>query len=150
MRNSVRFIQYSLASIFLVSVAVAQTSAADTQYAQEQQYCATLSEPSRTACFKEAAAVRQEIRNGTRTSDNDSYRLNRVTRCDRLPVEDRASCLKLMSDKTQPKVDGSVQGGGVLRKMTIEIPAPPQQQAAPVQSHPAPSPATPMPLDSRR
>ncbi|MFC3338549.1 hypothetical protein [Paracandidimonas soli] len=150
MRNPARLIGYCFAGIFLTANAAAQTADIDAQYAQERQYCATLQEPSRSACLKDAAAVRQEALRGARNKDDGSYRLNRTTRCDRLPAQQREDCLKLMSEQ-QPKVHGSVEGGGMIRETVIEIPAPATQVAPGVQQvQPAPAPAESLPVTPGR
>lgn len=120
----------------------------DAQYQAALQQCEGMAPDSRDACRKEAAAVQQEIRQGRRHPDaNASYRLNRQSRCDHLPAQQRQDCLRLMSDP-QATTRGSVDGGGILRETVIPVPAAPAPAAPAARpSYDAPTPAQPLPVN---
>lgn len=92
----------------------------------------------------EAAAVGQERRKGVGPANPDAQRMNdfernAFRRCEIFKTnEDRMACVERVR---QPKVSGSVSGGGVLREytQTIQVP-PPAQTAPPAQYAPAPAP----------
>ncbi|MGN6458503.1 MAG: hypothetical protein ACTHLV_20235, partial [Achromobacter mucicolens] len=64
----------------------------------------------------------------------EQLRQNELARCNRLPESQRQTCVAKMNSPTS--VQGSVQGGGVLRKKEIQVPATP---ATPAGSAPAPA-----------
>lgn len=111
------------------------------RYEADLQRCATLadSEAQRT-CRREAGAALQEARRDRLVTGQANTAANASARCERLPVAQRADCERLMSDSSVVE-HGSVSGGGVLRELTITVPA---DQAAPAGSYgaqPAPQPA---------
>ena len=70
---------------------------------------------------KEARAAQYEAR---REREEDPARLdrNRFARCDVLPAEERGYCLRRMNG--EGRVEGSVEGGGIYRELTVTVPAP--------------------------
>ena len=121
----------------------ADTSA--TSQAQHQQDVATCKsgasgQPLET-CLREAAAARQERdRQNLNAQSPEQLRQNELARCNRLPESQRQTCVAKMTSPTN--VQGSVQGGGVLRKKEIQVPATPAtpaNPAAPAGSAPAPA-----------
>lgn len=111
----------------LVPLAAAQAqgvSMADAQarYKEDMQRCSTIADPeSRRTCQREAGAALQEARRNRLVTPTDSQ-ANAAARCARLPADRRAECERLMTDSSAV-THGSVSGGGVLREMTITIPA---------------------------
>ena len=69
---------------------------------------------------REARAAQSEARH---ERDEDPARLerNRFARCDKLPGEEREYCMRRMSG--EGRVEGSVQGGGIYRELTVTVPA---------------------------
>ena len=69
---------------------------------------------------REARAAQSEAR---RERDEDPARLerNRFARCDALPAEDRQYCMRRMNG--EGRVEGSVEGGGIYRELTVTVPA---------------------------
>ncbi|MGW9067733.1 hypothetical protein ACWGPO_26970 [Achromobacter animicus] len=118
----------------------ADTSA--TSQAQHQQDVATCKsgasgQPLET-CLREAAAARQERdRQNLSAESPEQLRQNELARCNRLPESQRATCVAKMTSPTN--VQGSVQGGGVLRKKEIQVPATPANPATPASTAPAPA-----------
>ena len=116
-----------------------------TSQAQHQQDVATCKsgasgQPLET-CLREAAAARQERdRQNLSAESPEQLRQNELARCNRLPESQRQTCVAKMNSPTS--VQGSVQGGGVLRKKEIQVPATPAtpaNPAAPAGSAPAPA-----------
>ena len=70
---------------------------------------------------REARAARSEAK---RERDEDPARLeqNRFARCDVQTGDDRELCVRRM--KGEGVVQGSVQGGGIYRELTVTVPAP--------------------------
>lgn len=101
-----------------------EASMADIQarYKEELQRCQSLTDPEdQRTCRREAGAALQEARrnrlNGQQVNPENSW-----ARCQRLPADQRADCERLMSDSSAV-THGSVSGGGILRELTITIPA---------------------------
>lgn len=111
----------------LLPLAAAQAqgvSAADAQarYKEDLQRCSSIADPeSRRTCQREAGAALHEARRNRLVTPADSQ-ANAAARCARLPAERRADCERLMSDSSAV-THGSVSGGGVLRELTITVPA---------------------------
>ncbi|MOA09586.1 hypothetical protein D3C78_1294270 [compost metagenome] len=79
----------------------------------------------------EAAAVRAEERAGRmpRGETMDQYQRNAQARCEAFrEPEDRNSCVERVRSAA---VSGSVQGGGVLRELTEEVPVKPEAAPQP-------------------
>lgn len=75
-------------------------------------------------CLREAAAARQEReRQNLREESPEQLRQNELARCNRLPEAQRQNCVAKMTSPTN--VQGSVQGGGILRQKEIQVPATP-------------------------
>jgi hypothetical protein len=73
----------------------------------------------RATCLKEAAAALQEAKRGGLTSNRTEQKRNQTVRCDYQPAHDRADCLRRM--RGEGTTTGSVQGGGVLRELTVPV-----------------------------
>lgn len=113
-----------LAAATLIPMAAhAQTNELQSSYKDHLQYCSTLTDPVRQqACRREAgAALHEARRNRLETHQGTDKTANAVARCQRLPSDQQASCERLMREGTVQQ--GSVSGGGVLRELTITVPA---------------------------
>lgn len=128
------------AGVLPLAAQAQSSSSSDLQarYQSDLQRCATLSDPeAQRTCRREAGAALQEARRNRLATPADTS-ANVSARCARLPAAQRADCERLMSDSSAVE-HGSVSGGGVLRELTITIPA---DQAAPAGSYstqPAPA-----------
>lgn len=93
------------------------------RYKEDIQRCESLTDPeSKQTCRREAGAALQEARNHRLMRGNADTSANASARCQRLPTAQRADCERLMSDSSAVE-HGSVSGGGVLRELTITVPA---------------------------
>lgn len=130
----------------------AQNATADMQarYKEDIQRCESLTDPeSKRTCRREAGAALQEARRDRLVRGETNTAANAAARCQRLPTAQRADCERLMSDSGAVE-HGSVAGGGVLRELTITVPADSTtsggtygSQSAPAQGYgaqPAPAP----------
>jgi hypothetical protein len=137
---------------------MASLSHADAQYTTDVANCKSgQTYEDRATCMKEAGASQVE-RHRSGLSDPSSSSSNAMARCDALPAAQRNDCMAQMSGQGTTTVQGSVQGGGVLRETTIPVPAgtpgatttaPPgaySQPAAPL----APPPVAPAPYGNMR
>lgn len=74
------------------------------------------------ACLREAGAARDAANRQTLgTASDDELQRNALARCNALPEASRPDCLAKMTS-SDTVVTGSVQGGGVLREKTIQVP----------------------------
>ncbi len=123
LRTSLLAIGLSFAALFAPAVQAADSAAA--QYQQDVARCHNTPGIDKQACLKEAGAALEAARRDALTSPSQQAEIrNQTERCNRLPAGQREDCLKLMSDQPGTRIEGSVQGGGVLRETTITIPAP--------------------------
>lgn len=103
---------------------------ATARYEAERAACASIPETeSRTACLREAAAARAEMRQGQTNENESDYQRNALARCQALPPADQELCKRrTMGEGT---VSGSVSGGGIYREYREFIlpSAPPAPQA---------------------
>lgn len=85
------------------------------RYESERAACASIPEPeSRTACLREAAAARAEMRTGQPAEDAGVYQRNALARCQSLPPADQELCRRrTLGEGT---VSGSVTDGGIYRE----------------------------------
>ncbi|HEY6966148.1 MAG TPA: hypothetical protein VI229_01660 [Burkholderiales bacterium] len=72
---------------------------------------------------REAGAASDEARRGILgKNDNPAeFEHNRLARCDKHTGEDRDLCIRRMNG--EGTVSGSVQGGGILRELRVQVPA---------------------------
>ena len=116
-------------TVFFVSgLLAANFAAADNlSSAAEDRYRADIAackkgqpDQDRTACVKEARAVRAESRkaagNGT-TDGVDTYTQNALVRCHALPPSDRDACCRRVAGEGTSS--GAVSQGGVLRELVV-------------------------------
>lgn len=93
------------------------------QYKADVAHCKSgMSNEGQATCLKEAGAALYAARHGKLTT-SPSYTADQTARCHELPADQQANCMAMMSDQGNTKVQGSVQGGGVLRETTITVPA---------------------------
>ncbi|MFT4267379.1 MAG: hypothetical protein QM586_09185 [Xenophilus sp.] len=79
----------------------------------------------RAACIREAGAARQAARAGQLTGAPDD-RTNALARCSLHPPAERAECEARVLGSGQTRIEGSVQGGGLIRETVTPVPAPQQ------------------------
>lgn len=96
------------------------------QYQADRQACLLLTDPmARQDCLREAGAVRQEALQGQRAPTPDAAALarNALVRCQAHPAgTERNLCERMVRGEGQ--VQGDVASGGVLRELTVTVPAP--------------------------
>jgi len=118
-------------SLIPLAVAWAQpaTSRADIEAAYQQDRAACLDSTSmheRSSCLREAGAVRAEAIRGSRLASPGPQDLltHALQRCQRLPHDDKLLCERRIQG--EGKVTGSVEAGGLLRELVVEVPAEPR------------------------
>lgn len=111
-------------SFCLASAVNAQTSTPSPQesYARAQAHCETLSGDAKINCQRDAYAAHHDQSNHHTRIDAQTLEQNRTNRCNRLPEPQRQDCLTQMQGQHATQTYGSVEGGGILRNTTIEIP----------------------------
>jgi len=108
------------------------------RYKEDIQRCETLTDPERKqTCRREAGAALQEARHNRLATPQANTSANAAERCQRLPAAQRADCERLMSDGSAVE-HGSISGGGVLRELTITVPAGTTGAPAPAGSYGTP------------
>lgn len=152
-RMSVRLPSLALCTAGLLLASASSAFAADSARTEiQRQYQADVARCNagqtaqpKNVCLQEAGAARQEAMRNRLTNANQQYEQNATARCNALPAADRSACVAQMSG--QGRTMGSVEGGGVLREMTIQVPAnqvAPGAASAPMPRAGRPAPA-PMP-----
>ncbi|MFP5466313.1 MAG: hypothetical protein ACLGG8_02130 [Gammaproteobacteria bacterium] len=108
---------------FVPAWAAGDRAGMDAQYRADRQACMARPDPeSRRDCLRDVGAVRQEALRGTRDPGVDAAQLERnaLARCtvhkDKI---DHALCLQMVRGEGQ--ASGSVEGGGVIRQIEVEI-----------------------------
>ncbi|HEU0230306.1 MAG TPA: hypothetical protein VFR20_07025 [Burkholderiaceae bacterium] len=95
----------------------------EAQYQADVAHCKSgQSNEDQATCLKEAGAALEAAKRGKLTTA-PSYTTDQTKRCQELPANKQQDCLALMSDQGSTHVEGSVNGGGVLRETTITVPA---------------------------
>ena len=107
--------------------------AATSQYEQDVARCRSgKSGQDVQACLKEARAARTAAgKLGDMAASSDRYEQNATACCLALLEPERQNCMMLM--RSPARIDGSVEGGGVMREMVITVPASGQTWAVPPQ-----------------
>lgn len=129
---SLRFNSFSLACALVALAAAAGltasnvATAADGNKAVEQRFkqemAACIQMKDRAAeqtCKKEAQAARAEAKNGRLAEHDPDFAANAQARCKGLPMPEQRNCLARVQG--QGVQSGSVQGGGVLRELTVPV-----------------------------
>ncbi len=120
MSASKKFFAPTLTALFAfgASAAPAATSAAQQRYEQDRAACAVAKPADRSTCMKEASAALAAARSGELDKAKPSPE-SALERCQPLPKVERKECEARMRSGT---VSGSVEGGGVLRKLVTAVP----------------------------
>lgn len=95
----------------------------EAQYQADVAHCKSgQSNEDRATCMREAGAALEAAKRGKLTT-SPSYTSDQTKRCQQLPADKQQDCMALMSGQGDARVEGSVNGGGVLRETTITVPA---------------------------
>jgi len=114
----------------------------DAAYQRDRAACqAMASAPERTNCLRDVAAARQQAqRQGAAPAPSpQELERNALQRCQAQPPEQQAVCERMA--RGEGSVSGSVQGGGVIRELVTQEPAP---MNAPMNAPTAPRAMEPM------
>lgn len=133
-------------SLCFATFAQAQTPTPVQAHKQALTHCETLSGEAKVNCRRDAIASYNDTNRNRHTTDQQTLQQNRMARCQALPAHLRDDCIAQMSGQHETKVYGSVQGGGVLRQTTIEIPGQPYQPASPAPIQPSSNMPTTSPM----
>jgi len=96
----------------------------EAKYRQDIERCsAGQTNQDVATCRREAGAALQEARRQRlQTHQHESFQSNATARCQSLPADMRDGCMMQMSQGANTTVEGSVAGGGILRRTEITIP----------------------------
>ena len=112
-------------SFSAVAPAAEPRGTSDTQkrYQEDRAYCLGVTQPEdRKTCLREAVAAQIEARRGTLGQENADFEQNRLARCaSHKDPEERGYCERRM--RGEGTVSGSVESGGILRELTVIVPA---------------------------
>lgn len=99
----------------------ATSSDARQRYEAERTRCLDgRSQQDRATCLREAGAALEESSRGGLVTERGTLSRNAVSRCDAQPAADRAACIARIQGAG--KTEGSVEGGGVIRKTETKVP----------------------------
>lgn len=124
-------------------------AAIEAAYQRDRAACQSLSPTQdRTNCLRDAAAHRaQALRTGVHSPSPATLERNALQRCEQQPPEQKAICERMA--RGEGTSSGSVQGGGVIREIVTQVPAPPPPPSPPPQlSPPLAPPVTPPPVQA--
>lgn len=125
------------AGLWAAASSGAWAAGGDAQYQRDVARCNSgQTNQDRATCLKEAGASQVERRRNGLSNPADPQ-VNATARCNALPASQRQDCLTQMSGQSSTTVQGSVQGGGVLRETVIPV-APGTPGASTTYSQPAP------------
>ncbi len=97
-------------------------ASAQQRYKAETAACAgKTNAEDRKTCMKEAGAAKEEAARNGLAKPAATYGANAKARCDALPGDQKTACLARMGGAGT--TSGSVEGGGVLRELTVRTPA---------------------------
>lgn len=123
----------------------APAASVEAQYQSDRAACLSgVTGQALKPCLAEAAAARALALNHpaelARPSPSQAEH-NRLERCDPLPADQRADCVRRIDG--EGSVEGSVEGGGILRTLVTRSvePTPGAAETVPVAPAPAPAPA---------
>ncbi|MFA7436955.1 hypothetical protein [Castellaniella sp.] len=112
-----------VSSCLALLMPAAQAQEAQNSYQQEVARCHATPGIDLEACLKEAAAAAKASRDNTLSDPAANTRERNLTsRCDAYTGSARDECLRLMRNGDIETL-GSVESGGILRRMTIPVPA---------------------------
>lgn len=101
-----------------LAASAADTGSAAANYRQERQKCLTgQTHQDRATCLKEARNAYADARRGRLDHGETPAQLttNALKRCSVHPAADREACERMV--RGEGSVNGSVEGGGILREM---------------------------------
>lgn len=114
------------AGLFSAGAFAANGSSADIEakYRHDIERCnAGQTNQDLATCKREAGAALQEARRQRLlTHQEQSLQSNSTARCQSLPADMRGDCMTQMSQGANTTIQGSVEGGGILRTTEITIP----------------------------
>lgn len=129
--------------LLLAPAAIAQTaqprSTIEATYQRDRAACLdSASMHERSACLREAGAVRAEALRGRRSTGTSPEELarNAIQRCTDLTPDDKMLCERRA--RGEGRTTGSVAAGGVLRELEIIVPGPAPMPASTQNPIPAP------------
>lgn len=73
----------------------------------------------RATCLREAGAALQAAKAGRPENDQSQFEKNRLLRCERQPLEDRADCVRRMNG--EGTTSGSVESGAIFRELVTPV-----------------------------
>ncbi|MBI1943975.1 MAG: hypothetical protein HYS35_09930 [Betaproteobacteria bacterium] len=115
----------ALGALSLPAAAAEPGRAADVhkRYLEERAYCLGIKQAEdRTTCLREAGAAQIEARRGTLAKESADFEQNRFARCAyHKRADEREYCERRM--RGEGSVSGSVAAGGILRELTVIVPA---------------------------
>jgi hypothetical protein len=116
-RTSYGYWAFSMVALLAVTAATAQIAIdASGNYKAEMQSCRSGQTPQNLATCQEEARNAQADKKHSKTTPKADLEANAMTRCDPLPIDDKAACRARMMG--QGSSSGSVAGGGILRTFT--------------------------------
>lgn len=90
-------------------------------YLEERARCQGGAVEDKKACLRDAGAALQEAKAGKLADANTNFDGNRVARCSYLKGDDKDYCVRRMNG--EGTTSGGVEGGGILRELTVTVPA---------------------------
>lgn len=127
--------RYAVAACVLASGPAMAAGGAAGQYRSDREYCdRSPAVTDRQACRREAGAALAEARRGKLDEDaGASYEKNRLARCAvHTDPAERDYCERRM--RGEGTTSGTVEGGGILRELTVTVPAEDSGSSGPAES----------------
>lgn len=123
----------------LAQGATPDRAAIEAAWQRDRAACASAQD--RNNCLRDVGAARaQALRGGSRTApSSEELARNAVQRCKAHPPEQQAICERMA--RGEGSVSGSVSGGGMIREIVTQEPAPPMRRSDMPPMAPAPAPA---------
>jgi len=123
--RSIVFLALSALPLGAYAAGPVRMSATDihSRYLQERAACVAQSGDERKTCLREAGAAQFEARRGKLAADDSAdFEKNRLARCSyHKAADEREYCERRMHG--EGTTTGSVEGGGILRELTVVVPA---------------------------
>lgn len=106
--------------LVIVPAGAADNANARQRYEAERARCMSgQSQQDRETCLREAGAALEESSRGGLATPRGALGANALARCDAQPAADRAACIARIQGAG--KTEGSVEGGGVIRKTETKV-----------------------------
>lgn len=116
----------AVSAVLFSGTAAAASSDARADYEAMRAACMSgqTTHQDQANCLREAGAALEEARRNrlTRGTTSSDFEANAMRRCERVPAHRRDECMALR-DSSAVTVQGSVEGGGILRQRTLRYPA---------------------------